>query len=100
MASGSAVTICSGEVMRRQYTETVENSASAFSAPLAPLVSDWRNYGQWAEDGARTAGERATGIWQRTLAEFVPPTQDSAALEAVGAYVRRQEERGGALPVS
>ena len=76
---------------------TMERFRNAF---YTPLVSDWRNYGQWAEDGARTAGERATGIWQRTLAEFVPPTQDSAALEAVGAYVRRQEERGGALPVS
>ena len=28
------------------------------SAFYAPLVSDWRNAGQWAEDGAKTATER------------------------------------------
>ena len=41
MASGSAVTMSSGVVTRLQYTDTAENSASASSAPLRPLVS-WK----------------------------------------------------------
>ena len=43
---------------------TMERYRSAF---YAPLVSDWRNAGQWAEDGAKTATERATGIWQNDV---------------------------------
>ena len=40
-ASGSAVMMSSGVTTRRQYTDTAENSASASSAPLRPLVS-WK----------------------------------------------------------
>ena len=44
---------------------TMERYRSAF---YAPLVSDWRNFGSWAEDGGKTATERASAIWQGTLA--------------------------------
>ena len=71
---------------------TMERYRSAF---YAPLVSDWRNFGSWAEDGAKTATERASGIWQSTLARYVAPKRDPAVVEALDAYVARRTEEGG-----
>jgi trimethylamine--corrinoid protein Co-methyltransferase len=76
---------------------TMERYRSAF---YAPLVSDWRNYGQWTEAGSHTATERASRIWQETLAKYAPPARDPAVVEALDAYVRRRTEEGGAPPVS
>jgi trimethylamine---corrinoid protein Co-methyltransferase len=76
---------------------TMERYRSAF---YAPLVSDWRNYGQWSEDGARTATERASAIWQSTLQRFVAPTRDPAIVDSLNAYVERRKAEGGAPPVS
>ena len=63
-----------------------------------PLVSDWRNFGRWSEDGARTATERANGIWKKVLAEFEPPPQDPAIRDAVDDFVARRIQEGGAPP--
>ena len=76
---------------------TMERYRSAF---YAPLVSDWRNSGAWAEDGAKTATERASGIWQDVLRRYVAPTRDPAVIEALDAYVARRTAEGGAPPVS
>ena len=76
---------------------TMERYRSAF---YAPLVSDWRNAGQWAEDGAKTATERATGIWQSELRRYVAPARDPAVVEALDAFVARRKEEGGAPPVT
>jgi trimethylamine--corrinoid protein Co-methyltransferase len=76
---------------------TMERYRSAF---YAPLVSDWRNAGQWADDGAKTATERATGIWQSELKRYVAPVRDPAVVEALDAYVARRVEEGGAPPVT
>jgi trimethylamine--corrinoid protein Co-methyltransferase len=76
---------------------TMERYRSAF---YAPLVSDWRNSGQWAEDGAKTATERATGIWQSTLQRYVAPPRDPAVVEALDSYVQRRKAEGGAPPVT
>jgi len=65
---------------------TMERYRSAF---YAPLVSDWRNFGSWSEDGGKTATERASGIWQGTLARYVAPKRDAAVLEALDAYVAK-----------
>jgi hypothetical protein len=70
------------------------------SAFYAPLVSDWRNYGSWAEDGAKTATERASAIWQSTLERYVPPPRDPAIVEALNEFVDRRTAEGGAPPVS
>ena len=76
---------------------TMERYRSAF---YAPLVSDWRNYGTWAEDGAKTATQRAHEIWQSTLERYVAPPRDPAVIEALDAFVARRTEEGGALPIS
>jgi trimethylamine--corrinoid protein Co-methyltransferase len=76
---------------------TMERYRSAF---YAPLVSDWRNFGQWTEAGAHTATERATQVCAETLARYAPPARDPAVIEALDAYVARRTEAGGAPPVS
>jgi trimethylamine--corrinoid protein Co-methyltransferase len=76
---------------------TMERYRSAF---YAPLVSDWRNAGQWADDGAKTATERATGIWQSELKRYVAPPRDPAIVEALDSYVERRKAEGGAPPVT
>jgi trimethylamine--corrinoid protein Co-methyltransferase len=76
---------------------TMERYRSAF---YAPLVSDWRNYGSWAEDGAKTATERASTIWQNTLRDYVAPSRDPAIVEALDAFVARRTSEGGAPPVT
>nr|MBA3323748.1 trimethylamine methyltransferase family protein [Paracoccaceae bacterium] len=64
-----------------------------------PLVSDWRNFGQWSDDGARNATERANGVWKRVVGDFEPPPLDPARAEAVADFVARRR-RGGAAPLS
>ena len=76
---------------------TMERYRSAF---YAPLVSDWRNFGAWSEDGAKTATMRASAIWRSTLERYVPPPRDPAIVEALNAYVDRRTAEGGAPPVS
>jgi trimethylamine--corrinoid protein Co-methyltransferase len=76
---------------------TMERYRTAF---YAPLVSDWRNYGQWTEAGGRTATERAHQLWQETLARYVAPARDPAVVEALDAFVARRKAEGGAPPVS
>jgi trimethylamine--corrinoid protein Co-methyltransferase len=76
---------------------TMERYRSAF---YAPLVSDWRNYGTWHDDGAKTATQRANTIWHAALNEFVPPPRDAAIIEELDAYVERRKAEGGAPPVT
>jgi trimethylamine---corrinoid protein Co-methyltransferase len=60
------------------------------SAFYRPLLSDWSNFESWTEAGSRNATERATGIWQKLLTEYVPPPLDPAIKEAIAAYVARR----------
>ncbi|MDP9065565.1 MAG: trimethylamine methyltransferase family protein [Pseudomonadota bacterium] len=76
---------------------TMERYRSAF---YAPLVSDWRNSGAWADDGSKTATERASTIWRKTLQHYVAPARDPAIVEALDAYVEQRTAAGGAAPVT
>jgi trimethylamine---corrinoid protein Co-methyltransferase len=67
---------------------TLERYETAF---YRPLVSDWRNFETWQDDGARTATERANGIWKQLLAEYEQPPIDAAVAEAIGALVARRK---------
>ena len=76
-------------------SQTMARYENAF---YAPLVSDWRNFGQWSEAGAKTATERANGIWKQVLNDFVPPARDPARTEAVADFIARRTREGGAVP--
>ena len=69
-------------------SHTLERFETAF---YRPILSDWRNYETWLDDGARTATERANTIWKQLLAEFVPPALDPAAAEGIVDFVARRK---------
>jgi len=62
------------------------------TAFYAPFLSDWRTQENWALDGAKTATERATELWQRVLADYEPPEMDEGRLEAIDAYIALRKE--------
>ena len=66
---------------------TMERYRTAF---YTPLISDWRNYGQWSNDGAKTATERANTICQDTLARYVAP--DARPGDRRGSWMRSSSD--------
>ena len=68
-------------------SHTLERYEHAF---YRPILSDWRNFETWQEDGAMTATERASRIWKQLLAEYEPPPLDAGAAEALDAFVARR----------
>jgi trimethylamine--corrinoid protein Co-methyltransferase len=78
-------------------SHTLERYESAF---YQPILSDWRNFETWQDDGGRTATERANRVWKQLLAEYEAPPLDAGRAEAVSDYVarRRREIEGSADP--
>src|ERR1700691_532762 len=68
-------------------THTLARYESAF---YRPLLSDWSNFENWTDAGARDATVRATLIWKKLLAAYVAPPLDPAVREAIAAYVARR----------
>jgi trimethylamine--corrinoid protein Co-methyltransferase len=71
---------------------TLARYATAF---YQPLISDWRNHGQWIEAGAPQAPQKANALWKQALAEYEEPLLEAAISEEVDAFVRRRVEEGG-----
>jgi len=61
-----------------------------------PLLSDWSNFENWTDAGSRNATQRATEIWKKMLADYVPPPLDAGIKEAVAEYVARRTREIGA----
>jgi trimethylamine--corrinoid protein Co-methyltransferase len=72
---------------------TIERYENAF---YQPMLSDWRNFETWQEDGSCDALARANGIYKQLLADYVEPPIDPAIADAVDAYVDRRVAEGGA----
>ncbi len=72
---------------------TMERYQTAF---YKPLVSDWSNYGQWRDNGSKTATQRANEIWKKILNEFEEPTMDEAVYEEIQTFVKKRTAEGGA----
>jgi trimethylamine--corrinoid protein Co-methyltransferase len=68
------------------------------NAFYAPLLSDWRNYESWKEDGARDATQRAHRIYRQTLADYAEPPLDPAIKDELDAFAARRRAEGGATP--
>jgi trimethylamine---corrinoid protein Co-methyltransferase len=76
---------------------TMQRYKTAF---YQPLVSDWRNFGQWSEAGGKSVTERAVAVWKATLDKFVAPARDPSIIEELTAYIARRKSEGGAPPVT
>jgi trimethylamine--corrinoid protein Co-methyltransferase len=62
------------------------------------MTADLRPFQTWAEDGARTATDRANRIWKSLLAHYEPPPIDPAVAESIDAFVtRRKREIAGGI---
>ena len=72
---------------------TAHTLARYEGAFYAPMISDWRNFETWSEDGALTATQRANTLWKRLLADYQPPPIDPGIDEALKAYVARRKEQ-------
>ncbi len=72
---------------------TLERYETAF---YEPILSDWRNFETWSEDGAVDATHRAHRIYKQLLAEYEPPAMDPAIAEELDDFVERRLSEGGA----
>ena len=62
-----------------------------------PMLSDWRNFENWFEDGAIDATVRANRIYQRLLEEYEPPILQPDILEELDQFIpdhKRKTKRG------
>jgi trimethylamine---corrinoid protein Co-methyltransferase len=66
------------------------------SAFYAPMLSDWRNFQTWSEDGAVDATRRANRVWKQLLSDYRQPALDPAIDEELSAFVERRKAEGGA----
>jgi trimethylamine--corrinoid protein Co-methyltransferase len=66
------------------------------TAFYAPMLSDWRNFQTWAEDGAVDATWRANRIWKQLLRDYQTPLLDPAIDEELTAFIERRKAEGGA----
>ena len=75
------------------FFATAHTMANYTSAFYEPLVSDWSNFETWAENGGRTAFERANRVYRDSLARYQPPSMAAGRREALEEYVneRRRE---------
>ena len=72
---------------------TLERFETAF---YRPILSDWRNFESWSEDGALDATQRAHRVYKKILAEYQPPALEPARREKLQAFVARRKQAGGA----
>ena len=63
-----------------------------------PLVADLSNHGQWVENGAQPADQRATAVWQKVLADFIPPAVCHGIGERLSQFVADRIAAGGVAP--
>ncbi|MDH5529371.1 MAG: trimethylamine methyltransferase family protein, partial [Paracoccaceae bacterium] len=60
-----------------------------------PLISDWRNFHQWAEAGSPQAPEKANALWKKALAEYREPPIAAEVTEKIDAFVNQRLAEGG-----
>ena len=75
------------------FFATAHTMANYTTAFYEPLVSDWSNFETWAENGSRTAFERANAIYRQRLETYEPPEMPDSKRQALEDYVaeRRRE---------
>lgn len=73
--------------------QTLERYETAF---YTPLLSDWRNFETWEEDGAVSATQRAHRLYKQALGQFEAPPIDLAIQEELTEFVKKRGLEGGA----
>lgn len=68
---------------------TLERYEHAF---YQPILSDWRNFETWQEDGSKTATHRANEIWKSLLQDYEKPPIDPAIEEELQAYMAKRKQ--------
>ncbi len=71
---------------------TQERFRDAF---YAPLISDWRNFESWQQDGSPQSWQKANKIWKQALEEYVEPPIEAAIVEELDGFIARRVEEGG-----
>ncbi|MBC8038801.1 MAG: trimethylamine methyltransferase family protein, partial [Rhizobiales bacterium] len=56
-----------------------------------PLVSDWRSYGAWNDDGALNATQRANRVWKQLLESYEQPEINPDLLAELKAFAAKRE---------
>jgi trimethylamine--corrinoid protein Co-methyltransferase len=77
---------------------TAHTQARFRSEFYRPLISDWRNYENWADAGRPEAADKANGLVKTYLAEYQPPAMDEAIVAELTDFVARRTAEGG-VPV-
>lgn len=77
------------------YFGTPHTLARFDNAFYEPLLSDWRNFETWRDDGSVDATVRANRIYKQALTEFQEPPMDAAIRDELDAFVVRRTEEGG-----
>jgi trimethylamine--corrinoid protein Co-methyltransferase len=72
---------------------TIARYADAF---YPPLLSEWRGFDTWSQDGARDTMARAGAIAEEAIAAHETPPLDAAILEELDAFIARRTREGGA----
>lgn len=60
-----------------------------------PILSDWTNFENWSDAGAKNATTRANELWKKLRDAYVPPPLDPAIREALDAYVAKRSRELG-----
>lgn len=58
-----------------------------------PILSDWRNFETWDEDGAIDATQRANQIYRQLLEEYESPVLDSSILEDLDEFIKVRKDQ-------
>lgn len=76
--------------------QTMERYETEF---YKPMLSDWRNFETWFEDGAKDATTRANRIYQQLLSEYEAPEVDAAILQELDEYIETTRKERRKAPV-
>ena len=74
---------------------TEHTQARYKDAFYAPLISDWRNFENWQENGSPQSWQKANALWKQALEHYEEPPIDATMLEELDAFIAQRVEEGG-----
>ncbi len=70
--------------------QTMERYETEF---YRPILSDWRNFETWFEDGAVDATQRAHKIYRQLLQDYEPPALEPGILEELDDFIKIRKKQ-------